>query len=61
MDKMKKMLNIDQFGRFKGGLPNKKGKNRGTALGEPGTRYVDEHVDRLDPYPEYPTVSEERA
>jgi|LakMenEpi03Aug12_release.lakeMendotaPanAssembly.Ray.scaffolds.fasta_scaffold85749_3 hypothetical protein len=32
-------MNIDEFGRYKGGLPQRYGNLRGSALKEPGVLY----------------------
>ena len=55
-------MNIDQFGRYKGGLPNKKGKHRGGAMGEPGyMAHQTEIEEKMDNHPEYISVTAEKA
>lgn len=36
---LKKKANIDEFGRYKGGLPKRKSDIRGDSLGKTGTMY----------------------
>jgi len=39
---LRKMINIDQFGRYRGGLPRKGTTLRGNSLGQTGTLYRQE-------------------
>ena len=63
---VRKKLNIDEFGRYKGGLPRKStvnsGQNRGGAANRPGlfaTRLdIENYADR---FPEYNIVDSEVA
>ena len=59
---MRKQLNLDQFGRYKGGLPQNKPTNiRGSAMGAPGTMHKTEDFDeQVDLDPEYTRIDQEK-
>ena len=55
-------MNIDEFGRFKGGLPNKAGEHRGKAKGPIGETINQTVIEEeLDNHPEYHSISAEKA
>jgi hypothetical protein len=57
----RKAHNIDQFGRYRGGLPRPKaGLARGTAMGTPG-QYQDKLDDEMDADADYQYVDTEKA
>jgi hypothetical protein len=59
---LRKKYNIDAFGRYRGGLPNRKGENRGSALGEPGTMYNPVDMQNKDDnFPDYDHVDAHKA
>ncbi len=53
------MFNVDEFGRYKGGLPQKgKGHIRGNAFGEPGVYHDPSlHNNVVDPFTDSQTVN----
>ena len=62
-EEFKRKYNIDEFGRFRGGVPNKKkGTIRGTALETPGKFFSHVvHQDTVDTDPDYQYVTPQVA
>ena len=55
-------MNLDEFGRYRGGLPNRKGFERGSAIGEIGTLYhLNDFEYKKDMFPEYTKVDQTTA
>ena len=55
---MNKEFNLDKFGRYRGGLPNPKGRERGKAEGEIGTIHNYNHFQYdKDSHPEFDQVN----
>lgn len=55
-------MNIDEFGRYKGGLPNITGNRRGRSKNVPGTMHQAVQVEEeLDRYPEFNVITQEKA
>lgn len=63
MKEERKKFNVDEFGRYRGGIPQKsKGYMRGNAMGEPGS-YHDalNHNFAINPIPDNEFVTTEDA
>lgn len=59
---MKQKLNIDEFGRYRGGLPNKTGLLRGKSRSPAGVMHRAVEVEEeLDRFPEFHNVTAEKA
>jgi hypothetical protein len=62
LEQLRNKLNIDQFGRYKGGLPNKYGELRSTSRAEPGEMHHSRHIEEvLDNWPEFNNVTADKA
>lgn len=58
MDELKSKLNIDEFGRYQGGLPQKTGHLRGSARAEAGVMHRAREIEeQLDRFPEFNNVT----